>query len=429
MSKTMKRLFGIAVLTMVSLVVSAQEAQDEQTVQDEQTAQVKVDLSEPFTGGTVVPSIGTPSEEDGSVVVTLTVTPADDYYISKADLVVVATRPLTRAEGDEEGQPVIAGTLALEGDDPADLTLERVYSVTLEAGLGAWVQEANFHVMTTLVLDADVTEIEDGSLSIASSITIGNAKEVVALGDNDVTGKTVTVPGNLYNAYLSAAGWSDAHIVSPEAIRMEGVKFVEDKNEYDVYVSADQDLMVPYGVTALDITGIQGNAVLVDEVQTITKGKAVLLYGGKVKTDDLRTAAAPVAPAIERTRAEGDEAPLVKCALKVVPDNEETQKTNGLEVSLGQVYLLYNDVFYLSQAGVIPIGGIYLELTKEEQEQMRTRSFLTIGGDDSTTGIRNLTPTLSKGEGGLYDLSGRRLSTVPTRKGIYIFGGKKVVVK
>ncbi len=30
---------------------------------------------------------------------------------------------------------------------------------------------------------------------------------------------------------------------------------------------------------------------------------------------------------------------------------------------------------------------------------------------------------------GLYSLEGRRLNTVPTRKGIYIKGGKKVVIK
>lgn len=47
--------------------------------------------------------------------------------------------------------------------------------------------------------------------------------------------------------------------------------------------------------------------------------------------------------------------------------------------------------------------------------------------DDETTGIENLTPTLSKGNGAYYNLSGRRVAQ-PTR-GLYIVNGKKVVIK
>lgn len=44
------------------------------------------------------------------------------------------------------------------------------------------------------------------------------------------------------------------------------------------------------------------------------------------------------------------------------------------------------------------------------------------------TGIKNLTPALSQGEGAWYDLNGRRV-VAPTQKGIYITNGKKVVIK
>lgn len=54
---------------------------------------------------------------------------------------------------------------------------------------------------------------------------------------------------------------------------------------------------------------------------------------------------------------------------------------------------------------------------------------LTVNFDDEeeTTGIENLTPALSKGEGAVFDLSGRRVAQ-PT-KGLYIVNGKKVVIK
>ena len=47
--------------------------------------------------------------------------------------------------------------------------------------------------------------------------------------------------------------------------------------------------------------------------------------------------------------------------------------------------------------------------------------------DDETTGISNLTPTLSEGEGAVYNLSGQRVEK--PAKGLYIKNGKKVVIK
>ncbi len=44
-------------------------------------------------------------------------------------------------------------------------------------------------------------------------------------------------------------------------------------------------------------------------------------------------------------------------------------------------------------------------------------------------GIRSLTPTLSKGEGEWFDLSGRKLGSKPAKQGLYIMNGKKVVIK
>ena len=276
MNKTMKRLFGIAALMMVSMVAGAQ---------------VKVDISEGITGGTVTAAVEAPSEEDGSVVVTLTVTPDPGYYITKDDLVVVATMPLpqqpaepaeTRADG--EGKDVVLeGVLELTGDDPANLSDPREYSFTLQQGLGAWVQKADFHVLTTLELGDDVTSLDDESLAGVSSITIKGGFRVIELGRNDVTGIDVIVPGHLYNAYMAADGWSSANIVSPEAVSMEGVKFVEDQNQYDVYVSSEQDLMVPVGVLAYDIIGIQGNRILLDDVKVIAKEfTRIITYSDKL---------------------------------------------------------------------------------------------------------------------------------------------------
>ena len=86
--------------------------------------------------------------------------------------------------------------------------------------------------------------------------------------------------------------------------------------------------------------------------------------------------------------------------------------------------MLYNDVFYYTQAGTIPEGSVYL--TKQES---KTRGFYSLGGDDDTTGIAPRRIVNTDVRSSWYTLDGRRLDTMPTRKGIYIKDGIKVVIK
>ncbi|MBR4645219.1 MAG: hypothetical protein IKO73_08715 [Bacteroidaceae bacterium] len=48
--------------------------------------------------------------------------------------------------------------------------------------------------------------------------------------------------------------------------------------------------------------------------------------------------------------------------------------------------------------------------------------------EGESTGINNLTPTFSKGEGAIFDLSGRKIDNSQLKTGIYIVNGKKVLV-
>ncbi|MCR5271069.1 MAG: hypothetical protein K6D91_08660 [Prevotella sp.] len=70
----------------------------------------------------------------------------------------------------------------------------------------------------------------------------------------------------------------------------------------------------------------------------------------------------------------------------------------------------------------IPANKAYLKVSKSAGARE-----LTVLFDDEATGIEDLTPALSKGEGVVYDLSGRRVVT--PAKGLYIVNGRKVVVK
>ena len=74
----------------------------------------------------------------------------------------------------------------------------------------------------------------------------------------------------------------------------------------------------------------------------------------------------------------------------------------------------------VKSGATVPAGKAYLLIPAA------SRDFFGFG-EDEATGIENLTPALSEGEGTVYDLQGRRVAQ-PT-KGLYIVNGKKVLVK
>ena len=76
--------------------------------------------------------------------------------------------------------------------------------------------------------------------------------------------------------------------------------------------------------------------------------------------------------------------------------------------------------FYkLQNETAVPAGKAYLKTAAGAPE--------FIGFAGGTTGIEDLTPALSKGEGAVYNLAGQRVAQ-PT-KGLYIVNGKKVIIK
>ena len=474
MKKTMKKLLSIALLAMVSIGANAQEIS------------VKVDFNE-FTGGTVsVKSQAASATETDYVDVVITVTPTDGYYIAKDDIIVVPTRATVRKRNSNEEGPKIADPLTLTGEDPADLTAARNYTFTVYKELGALVYEADFHQIATsgaigekgaiawavttetvtvgegeeakqvevktltFTGDTDIPAIAEGAsapwemlkgkitnvvigegitaisenlfegFTSLKSIEIQNNKAVISLGKDAIpTGTTIDVPGNLYNEYMMTDGWKDLSIDSKNAVKMEGVEFGA-SNNYDTFCFS-KAVMVPSVLSAIFITGSKDNTLLTQEVENniIPANMPVLLLSKELKGSDFRTSEAPD----QGNDTKGGTTP--KNLLKVAPEG-------GRTVKLGEVYLFYNDVFYLSQGGNIAEGGVYLDLSTE-QEPTKARNFaLYIGrtsDSQSTTGIENVELSTPDSPGVWYTIDGRLLNGKPTKKGLYIKDGEKTVVR
>ena len=464
----MKKLLVMTLLMMFSLVGNAQVAV---IINDNSGGEVKVTKTE-------------------GQVVTITVTPSDGYYIAKGDIVVMPVKDpsATRSDVDdaapEDEKTMPTGEpLTLEGDDPDELTQERDYAFTVPVGLGALV-EAAFHEVvtegslgnvswnvkkvtdeetettevvltldvqdgqdvveigegavvpwviqqaeiTTVIIGGGITGLSDGLLNGCKSLKrmeILNEDAIIILGENalpDNEDLTVDVPGNLYNEYVR--DWTGINITSDTGIEMKGVEF-GDNNSYDTFVSEDA-VKIPSLLNALVITAIKGNVVIVEDITDgiIPAGVPVLLLSKEMKSNKVFTSV---------SKEKGTE---VKSLLQVAGDE-------GQWVDLGKAYLLYNDVFYLSQAGTVPAGGIYLPVPEEKEEQageegkeegkesFKARLYLTI--DDDTTAIKSIYDSqiydLRFGAGAWYDLSGRKLNGAPTTKGVYINNGKKLIIR
>ena len=75
----------------------------------------------------------------------------------------------------------------------------------------------------------------------------------------------------------------------------------------------------------------------------------------------------------------------------------------------------------------IPAGKVYVTVPSSAFGGGGARAIAVSFDDDETTGIDNLTPALSEGEGVVYNLNGQRIDK--PAKGLYIVNGKKVLVK
>lgn len=457
MKKVMKRMYLVAVLLMACLVTKAE---------------VTVEFAREFTaetGGTItVKSQAANATDATSTDVTITVTPADNFFITKNDIKVYLTIPASTRSVDFEN------LLTLTGEEPKDKMAARAYTFTVPAGFGAIVYEASFQsadalynigegentaaVRWSLNENKDVMTItgtgatKDFSLGSAdfvdpfeafraegstvtsiivgegvtglganifkdfvglTKVTIQNKSALLTLGENAISNTTVPVevPGNLYNEYKITTGWSGLNISYPEnAVAMTGIAF-DNSNTYRAFASSS-NLLIPSVLKAYVISGLNssGTSLELAEVtdKVIPANVPVLLQAANSVTDGFMTATTETAGS-----ASGK-------YLKVAP-------AEGLTVGAGQVYLLYNDRFYFSQAGTLSANRVYLDMRNEPAAM--TRSSIGIG-DDGTTAIRRI-----EGENkliddaGWYTLDGRRLQSAPTRKGVYIQNNKKIIIK
>lgn len=203
---------------------------------------------------------------------------------------------------------------------------------------------------------------------------------------------TCTFPGNMQNKACSAS-------YTFKITRDFNNPFANQPAEqiYATYYNGDEDLTLPDGITAYVITGISGNTVTTTATGYLPHEVPILLE----KTGNVGTTI---------TGYTGSAGNFSSNLLKFA---DQTFSSTGKE------YILYMNEF-VKATGDIHGSRCYLDLSSVNP----SRGMYGIG--DGTTSIRELRME-NEGRDEWYDLQGRRIEQ-PTKAGLYIKNGKKVIV-
>ena len=347
------------------------------------------------------------TEPDANGVVTLTVTPAEGYYIRMSDITVQKTvDPSVLAA---RSMVPVAQALTLSGDDPAALSAERQYTFTLPSGYGAYVT-ATFTKCTTPSLSDSIEGWKYGEEANTPQVSgnVGNADVTYTYatkGSNEFSATVPTAAGNYtVKASVPAVGIYTAAEATDDftiAEYTETISFAADQ-QWKGYCSKKSLSLTEEGVKAYIITALSATEATATEVDFIPKDVPVLLN---------RTATE--AAEYTATLYSGGETAPTTNLLKV----SETAK----EVSAAKIYVLYNNEFVLASAGTLPAGHVYLETNGSGSSARQ----IVIS---ESTGMYDVPRTMHNLDGAWYDLQGHRISGKPAARGIYIHNDKKVVV-
>lgn len=186
-------------------------------------------------------------------------------------------------------------------------------------------------------------------------------------------------------------------------------------NLWATYYSTE-DLAVPEGLTAyiVDEADDKTGVVTVSAISYIPRYEAVLLKRTNTAVSEY------IATAYDDEEEEDDIINLLEGTY------QERSVESILEgyVSDASVYVLYNNEFVKTTSGTIPANRGYLVFGEPANAPK-----LTIEIGDGATGINDVRSKMAEVGSDFYDLSGRKLSGKPTKSGLYIKNGKKILVK
>ena len=174
-------------------------------------------------------------------------------------------------------------------------------------------------------------------------------------------------------------------------------------NHWATYYNNNGNVALPEDKTigAYIASGVGENSVTVTQIKSIPKGVPVFLNNETTTTTD-------------NTDVTGN-------MLRHADEDVAVSAINGM------VYGLYNGMMKRVH-GTISAGKNYLLIPVATQPAGAPQLTIVIDGEESVTSVNNVKNKNAEVAGQYYDLTGRKLQQKPSKDGIYLKNGRKVIV-
>ena len=239
---------------------------------------------------------------------------------------------------------------------------------------------------------ATISSVKAGDLTLGT-----NDYNITNEGGKDVGTYYVTVTGK--GNYTGEVTKSFEIVNRTLNIGQNGDVQFADGQTWASFYSTTESLELPAGIMAYIVTAINSTSATVKAINYVPKNVPVFLEKSSTATTT-------------NSSAEGN---LLKGTTASTP-------VSGIS---GTVYALHNNLLMQVTTGSIPTGRCYLEVNNASG----ARKLSIIYDEGGSTSIQSLEADEENDADEWYMIDGRKLQKKPTKEGLYIKNGKKVVIK
>ena len=339
------------------------------------------------------------------------------YTSSNTNVATVSTAGVVTPKG--AGSATITATIKDDeryNDATASYTLTVMVPATISfANATASIVNTETYTQTASTVPAGSTitylsSNNDVNVNANGEVTISNS----FYGKATITATATAVPDadpQYYYVLPDNTAFQATYDLTVSKV-FNSVKFEDGQNFATYYNDESENMTVPEGLTAYLITGTSGNSVVTYPINYLPQNVPLLLEKSGTAGSTLTNT---IYSGTELTDAERGSNNL-----------QYAEGNLGISDILGGTpYILYKNEF-VKASGTIPQNHCYLLITNPAP----TRGYYSIGNgnDDSTAIDDTLIDNEETTNDDWYDLQGRRIQK-PTKAGIYIVNGKKMIVK
>ena len=319
--------------------------------------------------------------------------------------------------------------------------------------------------VNSFIVKVSVVDKADGKPIVGNQVVVQNSKGVIehewnSTEDNHEisvlkAGGEYTIMGHAYIGYTNSAIYTltidENGNVSyySGTITQDGVLLVENPFTVPLFAANSSNLWMtwcdkydyvkPEGVTVYTVSGVENNTVTLEEVSDVIPAYTPVLLYREAAGDDVVTAtfsALGTAPASGYDSSSGIVEANLSDNVTLYGNSGDEAYASGSDNNIYaisdlsdiQSYVLLDGQFVLVDYDEgISAHRCWLNVTKSTTNGARLLSINT-GGENTGIETTNFTNSANS-SGAWYGIDGRKLDGKPTKKGLYIYNGKKQVIK